>query len=148
MDGIKIHRVENPSYKIASSTGSENKSFRSFQQDLNEQMKHQYKKRITELLDEIMKEAEDIFTNVNLPKFEKYRSLLKELLSEVLNNAFMLKSELVTDSFGSRRVMTVMNVVDEKLGDMASDLLENNKALIDYLGRVDEIRGLIMDLFY
>ncbi len=52
---------------------------------------------------------------MNLPKFERYRSLLKELLSEVLNNAFMLKSELVTDSYGLRRVMTVINVVDEKL---------------------------------
>ncbi|NMA37995.1 MAG: YaaR family protein [Papillibacter sp.] len=147
MDSIKIHRVVNPGYRIASSAGPENRSSSSFQHDLNEQMKHHYKKRISELLDEITKEAEDIFVNVNLPKFERYRSLLKELLSEVLNNAFMLKSELVTDSYGLRRVMTVINVVDEKLGEMASDLLENNRELIDYLGRVDEIRGLIMDLF-
>ena len=148
MEALKINRLDNPSFKIGSSTGSEGKSFSSFQQDLNQQLKQSYKNRISELMDELAKESEDIFSNVNLPKFERYRNLIKELLSEVLSNAFMLKSEMVTDSYGSKRIMTVMNVVDTKLDEMASDLLSQNKVLIEYLGQVDEIRGLIMDLFF
>jgi uncharacterized protein YaaR (DUF327 family) len=147
MGDLKINRVDKAPYKTVASAGSEGKSFSSFQQDLNQQLKQDYRKRITELMDELSRESEDIFSNVNLPKFERYRILIKELLSEVLNNAFIMKSEMITDSLGSKRIMTVMNIIDSKLEEMASDLLSQNKVLIDYLGRVDEIRGLILDLF-
>ncbi len=147
MEDIKVRRLDSSSYKVGSSAGSDSKSSGSFNRSFDEQMRQTYKNRVTDLFDEIKAEAEDIFVHMNLPKLEKYRSLISRLLSEVTGNAYLLKTDLVTDSNGKRRVLTLISVIDGKLDEMAADVLKQDSKLIDYIGRIDEIRGLIMDLF-
>jgi uncharacterized protein YaaR (DUF327 family) len=147
MEDFKIRRLDSSPYKIGPSAGSDGKSSGSFNRSFDEQMRQTYKDRVSDLFDEIKAEAEDIFLHMNLPKLEKYRSLISQLLSEVTGKAYLLKSDLVTDSNGKRRVLTLLSVVDGKLDEMAADIIKQDSKLIDYMGRVDEIRGLIMDLF-
>ncbi len=146
MEDFRVKRVNAPSYRVFSSAASEGRPGSSFQGGFEEQLRQSYKKRVAELFDEIRAEAEDIFTHVDLSKFEKYRSLISRLLSELVNNAYLIKTDLATDEGGNRRVLTLVSVIDVKLEEMAADLLRQNGRLIDYLGRVDELRGLIMDL--
>ncbi len=129
------------------SKGSGGKSSGSFQDHLGGQMKEHYRDRVAAILDDLKKQASDILDNADLDKFERYRVLISELLGEVVRNAYVLSSEFVTDSFGRQRLYATISVVDNKLDELASDLLLRDSKKIDFLGRIDEIRGLIMDIF-
>jgi uncharacterized protein YaaR (DUF327 family) len=81
-----------------------------------------------------------------MDKFEKYRGLISQLLNEVVKNAYALSSECITDGYGRQRIFATVTIVDDKLDDLASDLLQRDDKKLDFLGRIDEIRGLIMDI--
>jgi uncharacterized protein YaaR (DUF327 family) len=57
-----------------------------------------------------------------------------------------LSSESITDRYGHQRVFETINIIDIKLDALAKDILLENSDKLDYISRVDEIRGLIMDM--
>jgi uncharacterized protein YaaR (DUF327 family) len=83
---------------------------------------------------------------MDIGKFEKYRNKIMLLLNDIVSGAYLAKPDLVTDRNGNRRVMTLVTILDAKLDELASELLSQNAKAIDYLGRIDEIRGLLLDL--
>ncbi|HHU22285.1 MAG TPA: YaaR family protein [Clostridiales bacterium] len=129
---------------IAQSSGG--KSSGSFQQQLGSQLKEQYRQRVTALFDEISEQAAYIIENVDMGAFEKYRQLIAALLEEVTSNAYRLESEYVLDPSGRQRVYEIIRTIDKKLENLAADILSRNSKHIDYICRMDEIRGLIMDM--
>jgi uncharacterized protein YaaR (DUF327 family) len=58
----------------------------------------------------------------------------------------MINSERILDPSGKQRIYTTINIIDGKLESLALDLLKRNSDRIDYLLRIDEIRGLVMDM--
>jgi uncharacterized protein YaaR (DUF327 family) len=94
----------------------------------------------------ISNEAATIIDHVDLLKFERYRGLIGEVLGEVVKNAYSLSSERVLDYSGKQRFYATVSIIDKKLEDMAVDILNRNSERLDYISRMDEIRGLVMDL--
>ena len=43
-------------------------------------------------------------------------------------------------------VYEIIRTIDKKLDNLADDILSRNSKHIDYICRMDEIRGLIMDM--
>lgn len=117
-----------------------------FREQMGHHLKEEYKKRIGSLLDELAGLADTITGRNDISLFEKYRARLKELLTEVVKNAYILSPEYVTDKDGRQRVYATISVIDGKLDSLAKEILSENSGKLDFLSRVDEIRGLIMDM--
>lgn len=148
MDLNGVKRLDRSSgYGITSaSTGFGGKSGEGFRDNLGNQMKEDFKKRVASLLDEMTELAPLLADKMDLTLFERYRGQMKELLSEIVKNAYRFNSEHVMEFNGRQRVFATLNVVDKMLDDLAKDLLEQNRGKLDYLSRIDEIRGLILDM--
>jgi uncharacterized protein YaaR (DUF327 family) len=117
-----------------------------FHKQFGNQLKEDYRKRVTELFDEITDMAAVILDNADLSVFERYRGLIKNLLNEVVNNAYKLTSESVLDDRGRQRIYETISVIDQRLDEIASDILSKNNDRLEYISRVDEIRGLVLDM--
>jgi uncharacterized protein YaaR (DUF327 family) len=148
---MNIYRVNRPGQATGASVqgvtqGSGGKSAGSFQQQLGSQLKEQYRNRAAALFDEINEQAAAIIENADLATFEKYRELIAKLIGEVTSNAYCLDSECVLDPSGRQRVYETISTIDKKLEALAADILNRNSKHIDYICRVDEIRGLVMDM--
>jgi uncharacterized protein YaaR (DUF327 family) len=117
-----------------------------FREHLGRQLKEEYRKHISELFDELAQLAETILGRIDISIFEQYRGRLKELLTEAVKNAYILSSEYVTDLSGRQRVYATIHIIDSKFDELTKDILNENSDRLDYLSRVDEIRGLIMDM--
>lgn len=146
-----IYRVERrdmtPGAPVRGVTqGSGGKSSGSFQQQLGSQLKEQYRSRVAALFDEINEQADGIIENIDMATFERYRRLIASLIGEVTSNAYCLDLEYVLDPSGRRRVYETISTIDKKLEALAADILNRNSKHIDYICRVDEIRGLVMDM--
>ncbi len=148
---MDVNRVKRSSaavdYGITSiAAGSGGNTRGSFQDQLGGQLKDDYKNRVQIILDEMAALSADMLDRVSILAFERYINQIKSLLSEIIKNAYVLNSEHITELGGRQRIFSSVGVVDQKLDDLAKDFLDKDGDKLDYLSKVDEIRGLIMDM--
>jgi uncharacterized protein len=118
-----------------------------FQQQMGDRERQDYRQRISDLFEEIREDASRLLDQRDLSVFEGYRTRIAEMMEEILHHAYLFEPVNVRDGFGRRKVFATITVVDQKLKELGDELLAENKPQLDLLGRVDEIRGLILDLF-
>ena len=118
-----------------------------FQQQMNDREQQNYRARITNLFHEIRENAPRLLERRDLAVFEEYRMQIAELMEEILHHAYLFEPVDVRDGSGRRKVFATVTVVDQKLKELGDELLVENGPQLDLLGRVDEIRGMILDLF-
>lgn len=141
-------RPQNTAGTISVSGKSCSQAFsRSFHQQMDEQERKEYQEKINSLLDGIRADASALLKNGNLELFEGYRMRLSDLMEEIIHHAYLFQSERIRDGYGRRRVLATVSVVDRKMKQMGEELLSENRQQLDLMSRIDEIRGLIMDLF-
>ena len=118
-----------------------------FARQLNTLSEAQYQRYIQDLQDRIHKQGEKLKEKADLDAIMKYRSLIGELLGEAANNAF---SGFKTDSFdpkGRHKVYFVIRSVNQKLEELTREILSVEQDNIRILQMVDDIRGMLVDLF-
>jgi Uncharacterized protein conserved in bacteria len=118
-----------------------------FQQQMDEQERGEYRERVEILFEELHGSARNLLRQGDLTEFETYRNKISELMDEILHHAYLFQPERVRDGFGRQRIFATIQVVDEKMERLGKDLLSENREQLDFLSRIDEVRGLIMDLF-
>ena len=127
------------------SAGADGRSGGSFRDSLGSQLKDDYRRRIKTILDEMESLSSELLCKVDMRSFQRYIGQIRDLLSEIISNAYALSTEQVMDSRGRQRILSAVEVVDEKLSALASDVLSTNSDRLDYLSKVDEIKGLLLD---
>ena len=149
MDISRVGRKgSNGAYIPAASSKSGEKSFsQSFGQQMNDQQRQEYRERVETLFGEIRKDAQNLLRKKNLAQFEAYRQRISVLLGEILQHGYLFESEKIRDGRGHERIYATVSVVDDKMESLGNDLLKENSEQLDLISRMDEIRGLIMDLF-
>lgn len=147
MNVRRVTRAEVSSYGIHAAGSAGGRFSDSFRQQMDRRGKEEFQRRASALFDEIVREASAFPDHVSLQLFEKHRRLIRELLSDAAENAYELCLERACDGSGTQRMYAVVRVVDRKLDELARALLSESRDYLGYIGRVDEIRGLIMDLF-
>lgn len=139
--------VGNTNYvKAANRNGGQGFS-QAFQQSADEQEKRELSDKVTEILDEISGYASGIGEQADFGLFHSYCSRLGAVLNEILEKAYLFRSERVMDRSGHQRVFATIQVVDEQLDRLGSEIMAGNSSRIEFISKVDEIRGLLTDLF-
>ena len=118
----------------------------SFERQFHEQGKEAYERYLSELSKKIDSQAEVLVKKASLVEFEKYRRLISELIYEVVNNAYAFTKENIVDARGRRRTFALVSTIDKKLDEMAALILTQNAQSIELICKVDDIRGMILDL--
>ena len=98
------------------------------------------------LMTEIISQGEKISKKKDIKDMKKYRGLIKEFMNEVINRSHSFSRENFLDKRGRHRVYGIVRLVDENLDALAQELVKDEKDHLAILGRVDEIRGLLLDI--
>lgn len=146
MEALRLGRLQAPSRPMRVAGTSDGASSGSFGQQFGRQMKENGKSRAAALFDEIAGEAAELAAPVDFSRFERHRRLIGDLLGEVVCHAYDLRAESILDASGRQRIYAAVSVIDRKLDAMAREMLDRDREWIDYISRMDEIRGLILDL--
>ena len=102
--------------------------------------------KLSGLMSDIEKQGKRLAEHMDIRDMKKYRSLVKEFVNEVVNRSHKFSRENFLDRRGRHRVYGMVKLVDKNLDDLASALVADEKDHMDILGRVDEIRGLLLDI--
>ena len=104
------------------------------------------KEKLSGLMDEITEQGKKISEHMDIRDMKKYRGLVKDFMNEVINRSHKFSRENFLDRRGRHRVYGLVKLVDKNLDDLAGELVKEEKDHLAILGKVDEIRGLLLDI--
>lgn len=103
--------------------------------------------RLNLMMQEITMQGDKIVKRMDVTDMKKYRALIKEFMNEIVNRSHKFSRENFLDRRGRHRVYGIIRLVDEKLDELAQELVKGECDKIAILAKVDEIRGLLLDIF-
>ncbi len=103
--------------------------------------------RLSALMQEITQQGDRISKKMDVRDMKKYRALIKDFMNEIVNRSHKFSRENFLDKKGRHRVYGIIRQVDDTLDELARELVKDEKDHIAILSRIDEIRGLLLDIF-
>ena len=108
---------------------------------------HDLEVRLSSMMQEITRQGDRISKKMDVRDMKKYRALIKEFMNEVVSRSHKFSRENFLDRKGRHRVYGIIRQVDDTLDELARELVKDEKDHIAVLNKIDEIRGLILDIF-
>lgn len=102
--------------------------------------------RLHGILEEISAQGKKIAKHMDLKDMKHYRELIKEFMNEIVNRSHKFSRENFLDKKGRHRVYTMIKLVDTNLDDLALEMIKEEQDPILILNKIDEIRGLLLDI--
>lgn len=102
--------------------------------------------RLNLMMEEIVMQGDKIVKRMDVRDMRRYRTLIKDFMNEIVNRSHKFSRENFLDRRGRHRVYGIIRLVDEKLDELAQALVIEECDKIAILAKVDEIRGLLLDI--
>jgi uncharacterized protein len=118
-----------------------------FCRHLSDESENLYTQRITSLISDIEKQGEVLNRRADIGEMQKYREMITSLLNETVSNGFAFAKEGKLGFGGRNKVYAIIRQVNGKLDEMTQKVLSTEKSNINLLDDVDDIRGLLVDLY-
>ncbi len=121
-----------------------NKGKNGFDQSFNQAHKSKTKEELDDYLKDIRKIGERLSQTQNYSDVLNYKKAIKGYLKSVVEYAYSINKNT---SFWEGNYFTTVKTVNEKLEDMTREFLYEQKENIDVASKVEEINGLLIDLY-
>ncbi len=102
--------------------------------------------KLGNMMQEITEQGEKIAKHMDIKDMRKYRELVKGFLNEVVNRSHKFSRENFLDRRGRHRVYGIVKLVDKNLDELAGELVKEENNHLEIVGRIDDIRGLLLDI--
>lgn len=102
---------------------------------------------MTKLLGDITTAGDRLARSRNLRDMAKFKMLIKKFLQEAVDFGMGLKQSHTWNRFGEGRKLKLVETIDEKLVELAEEILDQEKSSIDLLDKIGEIKGLLINLY-
>lgn len=102
--------------------------------------------RLQVMMEEITMQGKKLGKHMDVRDMKHYCKLIKEFMNEIVNRSHKFSRENFLDRRGRHRVYGMIKRVDEVLDELAGELIKDEKDAIAILDKVDEIRGLLLDI--
>lgn len=148
---MKIREGLNSSANINEMSGSEQKKVaetnsNAFESKLKRVEEHNVEERIKYLVNQITEQGEKLGKKVDVRELKIYKKLISEFLDETLNNSQKFSKESFIDRRGRHRVYASVKRINSELEELTKDVLSSEKDNLSILQRIEDIRGLVLDI--
>ena len=105
-----------------------------------------FKEKLKNLLERIDMQSQRLSERLDIGELKRYRTLVKEFLDISLKNSSQFHKEHTLDSKGRHRIFAIVKKVDTELENLTREVLKQQKDNIGVLAKLDDIRGLLLDI--
>lgn len=99
------------------------------------------------LLKDIDAAGERLARSRTFKDLAKFKTLVKRFVKEAVDFGMELKQSHSWNHPGQGRSLKVVETVDEKLSELTDELMKKEESSIDILGKVGEIKGLLINIY-
>ena len=117
-----------------------------FLEKLDQVKSEQVRSHLEDLYGKIAQQAEKISKRLYLDDVLHYKKLVKEFLDVASRNAHQFSRQNFLDRRGRHRVYCIVKSVDRELDHLTKEFLNQETDRISVLKRLDDIRGMLLDI--
>lgn len=116
----------------------------SFSESFNQVNKLKTKEEVDKYLNQIKEIGKKLIHTKGYTDVINYKQVIQKYLKSVVDYAYEIDKK---DSFWNKNYFRTVNVVNEKLESITRDFFNDEKENIDMASKIDEINGLLIDLY-
>jgi len=98
-------------------------------------------------LDRLGTQGKKLSQTLSLRDLKDFRDMVKTFLRSTFGQSRKIQEDSSWDSQGRPKVMARITKIDHALDELGKQLLDQQAKPLEVLTKIDEIRGLIVDLF-
>ncbi|MDR3240139.1 MAG: YaaR family protein [Clostridiales bacterium] len=102
--------------------------------------------RLHTMMDGITVQGKQLAEHMDVKDMRKYRALVSDFLEEAVSHSHQFERENFLDRRGRHRVYGVVKLVNQELDNLVQELFKSEKDHLSILDKIDEIRGLLLDI--
>jgi hypothetical protein len=121
-----------------------NKSKLDFSDSFNQTNRSKTKEELEAYIKEIKTTGQRLVITQNYTDVIKYKQVIKGYLKSIVDYVYDLNKN---DSFWDKNYFTTVKTVNEKLEEITKELIYGQKENIDAAAKIDEINGLLIDIY-
>lgn len=115
-----------------------------FSQSFDSMNKSKTKQELDDYMKEIKKSGERLIRTQNYSDISMYKKAIKGYLKSVVDYTYSINKNT---SFWEGNYFTTVKTVNEKLEQMTRELIYEQKENLDIASKVEEINGLLLDVY-
>ncbi|MGL5574776.1 MAG: YaaR family protein [Sarcina sp.] len=119
-------------------------SKKDFSQSFKDAKDRKSEQELKKMVDNIKNKGNKLVLTKCYADVRAYKRLIKEYLNEVLENMYKIKNNT---SFWQTQYFITVDTIDAKLEELTEILLAEEKENISVAATVDEIQGMIVDIY-
>ena len=102
--------------------------------------------RLREKAGEIAAQGEKLADKIDIKELRAYKKLISDFMDEAVGNSRKFSKQSFLDRRGRHKVYAVIKQVNEELDELTREVLREEKDRIKILKKLDDIKGLILDI--
>ncbi|HEY8891418.1 MAG TPA: YaaR family protein [Clostridium sp.] len=115
-----------------------------FSQNFSFARQQKSEQQLRDMMDDIKKRGNRLTITKCFADVKAYKNLIKQYLDSVLKHMYEVKKDI---SFWQTQYFITVETVDNKLEELTEMLLKQEKGNLDVANTIDEISGLIVDIY-
>jgi uncharacterized protein YaaR (DUF327 family) len=115
-----------------------------FSQNFSFARQQKSEQQLKDIMDDIKKKGNRLCITKCFADVKAYKNLIKEYLDSVLKHMYEVKKDI---SFWQTQYFITVDIVDAKLEELTQLLLNGEKENLEVANTIDEIAGLIVDIY-
>lgn len=115
-----------------------------FSQSFNRERQRKSEEQLKKLVDDIKKRGNKLILTKTYVDVVMYKKMIKEYLESVLKYMYETKKDI---SFWQTQYFVTVDTVDGKLEELTQAVLGDQKENINIASTIDEIQGMIVDMY-
>lgn len=141
---MKVSGVGNKVQASGSKTKDKIQKTEGFSMSLNLANKEQSEQRLKQMLDDIDKLGKKLTSTRSVGDAKAYKLKIQEYLTLIVKNIYVLRKEPGPFNYG---IHVRIEVINQKLDELTKNLIQEQKETIDLVNKIEEIRGLLVDVY-
>lgn len=115
-----------------------------FSQNFSSARQQKSEQQLKDIMEDIKKKGNRLCITKCFADVKAYKNLIKEYLESVLKHMYEVKKDI---SFWQTQYFITIDTVDTKLEELTQLLLSGEKENLNIANTIDEISGLIVDIY-
>ncbi|MBL4932063.1 MULTISPECIES: YaaR family protein [Clostridium] len=119
-------------------------SRKDFSQSFSQARDRRSGEELKKMIEDIKKKGNRLVLTKTYADVASYKRMIKEYLQSVLEYMYSIKQDI---SFWQTQYFITVDIIDSRLEELTQMLLSDEKENINIASTVDEIQGLIVDIY-
>ncbi|WP_088228642.1 YaaR family protein [Desulfosporosinus sp. FKB] len=141
-------RIETPAQASSPTIDSQSSSERTIDfKGVLSQAQNIQKTELQTFLERLETQGKKLSQSLSIRDLKDFRDMVKSFLRSTFGQSRKMQEESSWDFHGRPKIMARISKIDNALEDLGKQLLDQQAKPLEVLTKVDEIKGLIVDLF-